>query len=98
LNEAEVKGAYEAETGKVIVETFANLDPDEIPSVLVHGHGPFSWGKNAKEAVDNAVVLEYVAKMAFRNQLLGNKEPIAQVLLDKHYLRKHGKDSYYGQK
>ena len=98
LKDAEVKGAYEEERGKVIVETFTNLDPDEVPSVLVHGHGPFSWGNTADEAVDNAVVLEYVAKMAFRNQLLGNKEAIDQVLLDKHYLRKHGKDSYYGQK
>ncbi len=97
LNEDEVKGDYETETGKVIVEAFADLDPHAIPSVLVNGHGPFSWGKTADEALHHAVVLENVAKMAFRNQLLGNTDPIAQVLLDKHYLRKHGKDAYYGQ-
>lgn len=98
LNEAEVKGAYEQETGRVIVETFAGIDPDAIPSVLVHGHAPFSWGRDPADAVHNAVVLEYVARMAFRNQILGNLDPIDQVLLDKHYLRKHGKDAYYGQK
>lgn len=98
LNEEEVKGEYELETGKVIVETFTDLDPDAIPSVLVNGHAPFSWGKNANDAVHNTVVLEYIAKMAFRNQILGNMDPIDQVLLNKHYLRKHGKDAYYGQK
>ena len=93
-----MNGDYELETGKLIVETFADLDSDQIPSVLVNGHGPFSWGKNADKAVHNAVVLEYVAKMAFMNQILGNMDPVGQVLLDKHYLRKHGKDAYYGQK
>lgn len=93
----EVGGAYELETGKLIVEIFSGLDPDAIPSVLVKGHGPFSWGTSPDKAVHNAAVLEYVAKMAFRNMMLGNEKPIAQHLLDKHYLRKHGKDAYYGQ-
>lgn len=93
----EVRQAYELETGKLIVETFAGLDPDAIPSVLVKGHGPFSWGASPDQAVHHAAVLEYVAKMAFRNRILGQEQPIAQYLLDKHYLRKHGKDAYYGQ-
>jgi L-ribulose-5-phosphate 4-epimerase len=97
LTEAEVSQAYEQETGRLIVETFAGLDPDAIPSVLVKGHGPFSWGTSPGDAVHNAAVLEYVAKMAFRNMVLGNDKPITQYLLDKHYLRKHGKDAYYGQ-
>jgi L-ribulose-5-phosphate 4-epimerase len=97
LTEDEVKSAYELETGKVIVEAFAELDPDAVPSVLVKGHAPFSWGSSPDNAVHNAVVLEYVCKMAFRNIVLGNDEPIRQFLLDKHYLRKHGKDAYYGQ-
>lgn len=97
LTEEEVGRAYELETGRVIVETFASLNPDAIPSVLVKGHAPFSWGASPGNAVHNAAVLEYVAKMAFRNMMLGNEQPIAQFLLDKHYLRKHGKDAYYGQ-
>ncbi len=97
LTAEEIKNAYELETGKVIVQTFKNLDPDAIPSVLVKGHAPFSWGSTPDNAVHNAVILEYVAKMAFRNMMLGNKKPIEQFLLDKHYLRKHGKDAYYGQ-
>ena len=98
LNAEEIRNAYELETGKVIVETFKDLDPDAIPSVLVKGHAPFSWGSSPDDAVHNAVVLEYVAKMAFRNIVLGNEKAIQQFLLDKHYLRKHGKDAYYGQK
>lgn len=97
LTEEEVSRDYELETGKVIVETFTSLDPDAVPAVLVKGHGPFSWGTSPGNAVHNAAVLEYVAKMAFRNLMLGNDKPIAQFLLDKHYLRKHGKDAYYGQ-
>ncbi len=97
LTEVEIKDAYELETGKVIVETFKDIDPDAIPSVLVKGHAPFSWGSSPDNAVHNAVVLEYTAKMAFRNIVLGNNTPIQQFLLDKHYLRKHGKDAYYGQ-
>lgn len=98
LSEEEVLNNYELNTGKVIVQTFEGLDPDAIPSVLVNGHAPFSWGKSPDDAVNNAVVLEYIAKMAFRNQVLGKTEAIDQFLLDKHYLRRHGKDAYYGQK
>ena len=98
LSREEIEGDYEAETGKVIVERFRKLDFKSIPGVIVHGHGPFSWGPDAVKALENAVVMEQIAKMAFRNELLGNTEPIEQYLLDKHYLRKHGKDAYYGQK
>jgi L-ribulose-5-phosphate 4-epimerase len=98
LTEEEVNSAYEAETGMVIIERFAGLDPMAIPGVVVSGHAPFAWGKDVYEAVHNAVVLEEVAKMAFRTEMLGNKKPVDQYLLDKHYLRKHGKDAYYGQK
>ncbi len=97
LSEEEVKGNYELETGKLIVSTFKDKDPFEIPGILVNGHGPFSWGSAPGKAVHNAVVMEYLAKMAFRTILLGNETPISQFLLDKHYLRKHGKDAYYGQ-
>lgn len=93
----EIKEAYELETGRVIVKTFQNLDPYAVPSVLVRGHAPFSWGTSPANAVHNAVVLEYIAKLAFRNIVLGNKKPIEQYLLDKHYYRKHGKNAYYGQ-
>lgn len=98
LTEKEIKGNYELETGKLIVSTFKDKNPDAIPGILVNGHGPFSWGNTAGKAVHNAVVMEYLAKMAFRTVLLGNDKPIEQYLLDKHYNRKHGKDAYYGQK
>ena len=97
LTKKEVEGDYELETGKLIVETFKGKDPETIPSVLVKGHGPFSWGSTPAKAVHNAVVLENIAKMAFRNIVLGHSKPIEKYLLDKHYLRKHGKDAYYGQ-
>ena len=98
MTPAEIGGAYEAETGNVIVETFAALDPDAIPAVLVHSHGPFAWGKDAHEAVHNAVVLEEVANMALHTEQLNPQIPsMQQELLDKHYLRKHGKNAYYGQ-
>lgn len=95
----EIRESYERETGKLIVETFRDLDPEMIPSVLVNSHGPFSWGKDALDAVTNAIVLEELAFMAYGSEQL-NKEikPIDQDLLDKHFLRKHGKDAYYGQK
>jgi len=98
MSEEEIKGEYELETGNVIVETFKNINPNEIPSVLVHGHAPFSWGRDPEEAVHNAVVLEQVAKLALYTYQL-NPEPgqLDQVLLDKHYLRKHGSGAYYGQ-
>jgi L-ribulose-5-phosphate 4-epimerase len=97
LTEEEVMSGYETETGNVIVETFKNLDPLSMPAVLVCQHGPFAWGTDPDHAVHNAVVLEEVAKMAFRNEILGNRNSIDSFLLDKHYLRKHGKDAYYGQ-
>lgn len=97
LSEAEVKGDYEYNTGVVIVETFSELDPMAVPGVLVGQHGPFAWGKNPHEAVHNARVMDEVAKMAFRSEILGNKKTIDPFLLDKHYTRKHGKDAYYGQ-
>ncbi len=100
LTEEEVKNQYELETGNVIVETFSklNINPLAVPSVLVSGHGPFSWGKDAGDAVHNAVVLEQVAKMAHHSITMNKVSGIDQFLLDKHYLRKHGKDAYYGQK
>ncbi len=97
LTREEVETDYEVNTGRVIVETFESLDYMSLPGVLVHGHAPFTWGKDGKDAVDHAVVIEEVAKMAFRTEVLGNRIPIEQFLLDKHYLRKHGKDAYYGQ-
>lgn len=95
----EIEHNYEEETGNVIVETFNETDPNQIPGVLVHSHAPFNWGKSANDAVHNAVVLEEVAKMALHTyQLNPEVESMDQVLLDKHYLRKHGKNAYYGQK
>jgi len=94
----EVESDYEYNTGKVIIETLSGLDPLSLPSVLVDSHGPFCWGKDADEAVYNAVALEEIARMAFYTVLLGREEHVEQYLLDKHFLRKHGKDSYYGQK
>jgi L-ribulose-5-phosphate 4-epimerase len=95
----EINGAYELETGNVIVETFTEKNEDDIPAVLVHSHGPFTWGTDPMNAVHNAVVLEELAFMAFHTETL-NPEivPMQSQLLDKHYLRKHGKDAYYGQK
>lgn len=95
----EIGGRYELETGNVIVERFRHLDPDSVPAVLVHSHGPFCWGKNPKEAVHNAVVLEEIAFMAWHNLAWDAAlPPMQQELLDKHFLRKHGKNAYYGQK
>ena len=94
----EIAGEYEKETGTVIIECFKDMDPMDIPGVLVHSHGPFSWGKDAKEAVHNAVVLEEVAFMAYHTlQLNPEKGRISQEILDKHYYRKHGANAYYGQ-
>ena len=94
----EIAGEYEAETGNVIVETFQGKDPMAIPAVLVHSHGPFAWGRDAAEAVHNAAVLEEVAFMNFHSlQLNPAQTRMQQELLDKHYLRKHGKNAYYGQ-
>ena len=93
----EIAGAYELETGHVIAEAFQNRDPLAVPGVLVHSHGPFTWGKDAMEAVVHAAVLEEVAAMALDTHLLGHDAPMQQELLEKHFLRKHGKDAYYGQ-
>ncbi|GHT79413.1 putative sugar isomerase SgbE [Spirochaetia bacterium] len=99
MTKAEIEGAYEQETGKVIVETFVGkTDPDTVPAVLVHSHGPFTWGKDAAEAVHNAVVLEEVAMMAWHDRIINPAlPPMQRELLDKHYLRKHGPGAYYGQ-
>lgn len=95
----EIAGEYEKETGLVITETFRGRDAMEIPAVLVHSHGPFTWGKDPAEAVHNAVVLEEVAFMAWHAMALNPAAGrMQQELLDKHYLRKHGKNAYYGQK
>jgi len=98
MTEKEINGAYEEETGNVIVETFRDKDPMEIPAVLVNMHGPFTWGKDPLKAVENSVVLEEVAKMAFTSMMLSpGIGKMDQALLDRHYLRKHGATAYYGQ-
>ena len=104
LTENEVNGEYELNTGKVIVEEFEKrgIKPDECPAVLVHRHGPFTWGSSPFKAVENALILEEVAKMASRTEriaALDNNSNIGieQYLLDKHYQRKHGINAYYGQ-
>ncbi|MBE6901900.1 MAG: L-ribulose-5-phosphate 4-epimerase [Ruminococcaceae bacterium] len=95
----EIGGAYEHETGNVIVETFNGKQADDIPAVLVHSHGPFTWGTDPDNAVHNAVVLEELAFMAWHNQMVNPSiKPMQQELMDKHYLRKHGANAYYGQK
>ncbi|MNW37313.1 L-ribulose-5-phosphate 4-epimerase UlaF [compost metagenome] len=99
MTREEIEGAYELETGNVIVERFADLDPDQVPGVLVHSHAPFVWGKDAHEAVHNAVVLEEVAKISARMLQINSDTPsMDQTLLDRHFLRKHGVNAYYGQK
>ena len=98
LTKEEIAGDYEKETGTVIIESFKDLDPMAIPGVLVHSHGPFTWGKDGKEAVHNSVVLEEVAFMAYHAmQLNPELTRIPQEILDKHYYRKHGAGAYYGQ-
>jgi len=97
MTEKEIQGQYEKETGKVIVETFAAMDPNENPAVLVHSHGPFIWGKDAMKSVENAITLEEVSMMAYYTLQLNTNAQIQQVLLDKHFLRKHGANAYYGQ-
>ena len=105
LTEDEVNGEYELNTGKVIIEDFEKrgISPEECPAVLIHRHGPFTWGKDAFKAVDNALILEEVAKMAHRTELIASFDKsynigIEDYLLNKHYQRKHGKNAYYGQK
>jgi L-ribulose-5-phosphate 4-epimerase len=95
----EIENDYELNTGRVIVRRLEGIDPAQMSAVLVANHGPFTWGANAEKAVENAAVLEQIADMALGTIILkANQEPISQVLLDKHYLRKHGKKAYYGQK
>ena len=99
LTQEEIENDYEKNTGKVIIEEFKDKDEEAIPGILVNGHGPFAWGKDCKNAVHNAKVLEQVAMMAFYSEQI-NKDikPVDNYLLDKHYFRKHGKNAYYGQK
>jgi L-ribulose-5-phosphate 4-epimerase len=99
LTPREIKSDYEANTGRVIVETFRKSNPLEQPAVLVAGHGPFTWGRDVAEAVHNAGVLEFVARLAAETLRLNPKtKPIPPALLGKHFLRKHGTKAYYGQK
>ena len=98
LTKAEVDSEYEANTGKVIIETIGAANPMEIPGIIVSEHAPFTWGKDAHDAVHNAVVLEEVARMAlYTLQISPNRSGVSDYLLDKHYLRKHGANAYYGQ-
>ncbi|WP_282807781.1 L-ribulose-5-phosphate 4-epimerase [Hafnia alvei] len=100
MNKDEIEGDYEHETGEVIIETFTqrDIDPMQVPAVLVHSHGPFAWGSDAADAVHNAVVLEECAYMGiFSRQLMPEIDSMQRALLDKHYLRKHGATAYYGQ-
>jgi L-ribulose-5-phosphate 4-epimerase len=98
LTAAEIQGEYEWETGRVIAERFADLDPTERPGVLVHGHGPFAWGPSGSKAAENACAVELLAEMAFyARQLNPELPPLDPVLQDRHFLRKHGRTAYYGQ-
>lgn len=96
----EIGGRYEDETGKVILETMGSRDWEEMPAVLVHSHGPFTWGKDPVDAVHYSIVLEEAAMMAWHDRVLGGGvlTPMQNELLDKHFLRKHGANAYYGQK
>ena len=99
MTDAEIRGEYEKETGKLIVETFRDKSPAAIPGVLVCSHGPFAWGTDAMNAVHNAVVMEEIAFMDWHAMMLNPAlGPMQQTLLDKHYLRKHGANAYYGQR
>ena len=97
MTTCQVRGDYELETGNVIVERFRDIDPVHTPGALVKNHGPFSWGRDADEAVHNAVVLEQVAKMAFISMTLNPDSKMNPLLIEKHFSRKHGPDAYYGQ-
>lgn len=98
MTEEEVKGAYELETGNVIVRRFEGMNPSHTPGVLVKNHGPFSWGKDASDAVHNAVVMEQVAKMAYISFGVNPGLSMNEHLIEKHFSRKHGPNAYYGQK
>ena len=96
-HQAEVEGAYEEETGNVIVDRFKNLNPVHTPGVLVKNHGPFAWGTSPADAVHNAVVLEQVAKMASIAYTVNPSLTMNPLLIEKHFSRKHGPNAYYGQ-
>jgi L-ribulose-5-phosphate 4-epimerase len=99
LTDKEIESAYERNTGEVILRRFQDLDPMAQPGVLVANHGPFVWGKTATEAAFNAVVVEYIARLAYRTELINPKShQVSAALLRKHYERKHGPEAYYGQK
>ncbi len=99
MTDTEIRGSYERETGRVIVEAFEGRDPDEVPAVIVRSHGPFVWGTSPENAVHNAVVLEECAEMAWQNLLFNpSQAPLKRELLERHFLRKHGKNAYYGQR
>ncbi len=99
MKPAEIKGEYEANTGDVIVERFRNIDPLTLPGVLVASHGPFAWGRSVKEAVKNAVALEFIARLASETfSINGAAKAMPAVLLNKHFSRKHGPGAYYGQR
>ena len=99
LSKKEVEGDYEGNTGRLIVDRFSGLVPLEVPAVLVAGHGPFAWGKSPEDAARNALVLEKTAKMALGSLILDpRKDRLPDYILNKHYLRKHGPNAYYGQK
>ncbi len=98
MTASEIGGEYEKETGTVIIEAFDGRNPCDVPAVLVHSHGPFTWGDNPLDAVHNAVVLEECAMMAWHTEILAGETAMSNALLDKHFLRKHGKNAYYGQK
>ena len=98
LSKEEVEEAYELNTGRVIVELFRDRDPLAQPGVLVAGHAPFTWGANPQKAVDGAIALEAMARMARLTEQLGRTEPLPDYVGEKHYMRKHGPNAYYGQK
>jgi L-ribulose-5-phosphate 4-epimerase len=97
LTPSEIQGEYELNTGIVIQERFEGIDPVNVPAVLVAEHGPFCWGKSPADALKHAIILEEIAKMAFRTVMLGKNEPVQPAILEKHYQRKHGPNAYYGQ-
>ena len=98
LSSSQITSEYERETGVAICERFRSLDPDRIPAVLVAGHAPFCWGPSAGEAAHNAVTLEYIARMAYHTLVINaESQPLMRELHDKHFLRKHGQNAYYGQ-
>ncbi|MEG1886504.1 MAG: L-ribulose-5-phosphate 4-epimerase [Oscillospiraceae bacterium] len=97
LTEQEIESDYELNTGKVATERFHEINENSMPAVLIASHGPFTWGNDCFNAVHNAVVLEELAMMAYYTEALGNSAPMQQELLDKHFLRKHGENAYYGQ-